>query len=195
MKAKIVYWLIIGPLFLGGLLVWLWTQGEASGTVVTTSQKVEEVPHEPEAYQYNGKYVTLQVPGIFRERTHSIPDSGPVKETIFFVKESGGNNEKIAVTVEERDPKTLDASPSYQSRKNNSLYTEQLNQEKSESILIKQSDPFELTHFFFVDEFLVSFSYTATAPREGEKEMLETVRKSLRKTASEQEEKSQKSLQ
>ncbi len=190
MKGHIWYWFIIGPVFIAGIFIWLWTQGEATGTVYTAPKVEVETPSEPEDYTYKGKYLTLTVPGIFREATRMAPESGPLLESIFFVKEGGGNNEKIAVTVEQREEKTLQASPSYQMREANPLYSEQLLKEKRESFLTKQTDPFELSYFFFVDELLVSLTYSATASHDDKKSMLDTIKQSIQKTTIENEEKS-----
>lgn len=190
MKGHIWYWFVIGPIFIGAILIWLWTQGEVVGTVYTAPKVEVERPSEPEDYTYKGKYLTLVVPGVFREATRMIPENGPLLESIFFVKESGGNNEKIAVTVEQREEKTLEASPSYQMREKNPLYNEQLSKEKRESFLSKQSDPFELTYFFFVDELLVSLTYSATAAHDDKKSMLDAIKQSIQKTTIEDAEKS-----
>ena len=190
MKGHIWYWFVIGPIFIAGILVWLWTQGEATGTVYIAPKVEVEPVSEPGDYTYKGQYLTLMVPGVFRETTRMAPESGPLLETVFFVKEGGGNNEKIALTVEQREERTLQASPSYQMRTKNALYREQLSKEKRESFLMKESDPFELSYFFFVDELLVSLTYTATTSRDDKKSMLDTIKQSIQKTTRENEEKS-----
>jgi hypothetical protein len=118
-----------------------------------------------------------------------------VKEIVFFVRDGGGNNEKVAISVEDREEKTLTASPGYQMRKGNALYTEQLSEDRRESFLTKQTDPFELTHFFFVDEFLVSLTYSATTANDDKKGMLDSIKQSIQKTEVKNTEKSPESLQ
>jgi hypothetical protein len=80
-------------------------------------------------------------------------------------------------------------------RKNNSLYIEKVSTEKTETFLTKQQDPFELTYFFFMDEYLVSLSYTATTPNDERKSMFERIKKSFQKTTLPEEKKSLESLQ
>jgi hypothetical protein len=103
MKGRIWYWLGVGPLLIGGVFTWLWTEGTSEGTVRTGAVAETQVVVEPVWYTYQGKYVSFETSEIFQEVTHTLPETGPVRETIFLVNTKSSNNEKIAVSIEERE--------------------------------------------------------------------------------------------
>ncbi|MCW1887982.1 MAG: hypothetical protein KIH67_000290 [Candidatus Moranbacteria bacterium] len=201
MKVKgIVYSVLLLALIGGGLWVWFWMQGEAVGTVGTgvAKEKVEEVKSGTEVY--TGTYFKVDVPRSFGIRSKSLPESGPVKETVFFVG-TASNNEKVAITVEERPENTFESSPGFELRKQDREYLQKKikNEEQEINLFSKASDPYEKTVYFFQDAFLVSISYTATAEKDEAEGQILQMQKTFKILSVEerqkQEEKKQEGLQ
>ncbi len=168
MKAKnIVYSILLLALIGGGLWVWFWTQGEAVGTVGTgvAKEKTEEIKSGTEVYM--GNYFKIDIPRSFGLRSKTAPESGPVKETAFFVG-TASNNEKVAITVEERPEQTFESSPGFELRKQDREYLQKKidNSGQEVHLFSKITNPYEKTLYFFQDAFLVSISYTATAEKD-----------------------------
>jgi hypothetical protein len=168
MKVKnIVYSVLLLALLGGGLWVWFWIQGEAVGTVGTgvAKEKAEEVKSGTEVY--TGAYFKVDIPRSFGLRNKTAPENGPVKETAFFVG-TASNNEKVALTVEDRPEQTFESSPGYELRKQDREYLQKKieNGDREIHLFSKVSDPYEKTVYFFQDAFLVSISYTATAEKD-----------------------------
>ncbi len=189
MRAKFFYGFLVCFCVLG--VAWWWMQKATMSTLYTNAAKSTEKEEEIALYQYRGKYVAFDLPDIFQESAHNLPESGPVKESIFFTANKGAtHNEKLAITLEEREEKTFDASPSYQMRKGNALYEEYSDEERREVTFIKKVDSYERTVFFFWEQFLVSISYTAPGENRSIDGVMTNLKKSFEKWLIEGEKKS-----
>ena len=178
MKGKL---LIASLVILGisGGWVWWWMQGEATGTVHTG--KVEEGRRESkkEDVSYQGKYVTMSIPGDFHEVSHNLPESGPLVESVYLAGGSEVFTEKIAVNLEKREEMSFEASPSYQMRTQDATY--QLTKAGEGEFLEKHVTPYETSYFFWWEGYLVNLTYTSTQENKSAKTILESIAKSLQK--------------
>ena len=193
MKVKnIVYSVLLLALLGGGLWVWFWIQGEAVGTVGTgvAKEKAEEVKSGTEVY--TGNYFRVDMPRSFGLRSKTAPENGPVKETAFFVG-TASNNEKVALTVEDRPEQTFESSPGYELRKQDREYLQKKieNGDRESHLFSKVSDPYEKTVYFFQDAFLVSISYTATAEKDEAEGQILQMQKTFKILSQEERQKQQ----
>lgn len=176
MKVRnIIYTILLLGIIGGCVWVWFWIGGEAEGTVHTgvAQEKMETVKNGTEVFREN--YFTIAIPREYSQRNHTLPESGPLKETLFLVGAASGN-EKVAISVEERPEKNFEASPGFQLRKEDRDYLSKKIQNGDQEIILftKLTDPFEKTIYFFQEDFLVSISYTATAEnKEAEGQILQ----------------------
>ena len=160
---------------------WWWMQGDAEG-VVRTGTTQEKLSQEPTGTSvYTGTYFTLDIPRAYQERSHTVPESGPVKETLFVVS-GGESTDKIALTVEERVEKTLDASPGFKIRESDRAYHKINNKSDGSDIVIftKTEGGFEKSLYFFQESFLVSISYTALASKDDIESVLLQMQKTFK---------------
>jgi hypothetical protein len=193
MKVKnIVYSVLLLALLGGGLWVWFWIQGEAVGTVGTgvAKEKAEEVKSGTEVY--TGNYFRVDMPRSFGLRSKTAPENGPVKETAFFVG-TASNNEKVALTVEDRPEQTFESSPGYELRKQDREYLQKKieNGDRESHLFSKVSDPYEKTVYFFQEAFLVSISYTATAEKDEAEGQILQMQKTFKILSQEERQKQQ----
>ena len=193
MKVKnIVYSVLLLALLGGGLWVWFWIQGEAVGTVGTgvAKEKAEEVKSGTEVY--TGNYFRVDMPRSFGLRSKTAPENGPVKETAFFVG-TASNNEKVALTVEDRPEQTFESSPGFELRKQDREYLQKKieNGDREIHLFSKVSDPYEKTVYFFQEAFLVSISYTATAEKDEAEGQILQMQKTFKILSQEERQKQQ----
>ena len=178
MKGKILIVIFILLCVLGGWM-WWWMQGEATGTIQTRTIAEKDTEPKKENFLYTGKYMTVSVPGDFHEVMHTVPEVGPMVESVYLAGGSDVVTEKIALTLEKREEKDFISSPSYQVRKNNPSYTET---PYGEGVLLeKKSAPYELNYFFWWEGYLVDLTYTAPQEKSTTKSVLQEMQTSLLK--------------
>lgn len=116
----VVLFLLTAVIILGGFYCfWRFLERPALGTIHPGI-----VPKVPESFaasnevkRYVGKYVDFSYAAVYAEKRHEIPESGPVKESI-FLSVSDFEGRKIAVTIEDRGSVDFEASPSFYMRLN-----------------------------------------------------------------------------
>lgn len=183
MKGKIA-------IFFGSLLLIaaysLWhLMTEESVGITRAPQRVKEEIQELPQGEYQGKLIHFILPGGYVQVSHNVPESGPLKESLFFAKAGSTTSEKIALTVEERPEREFTASPSYQSRKNDGTYSEWFTEDKRGTLLEKESPSYEASYFVFWEGYLITITYTSPVPNTSAKAMLMDIEKSLTKVTSE----------
>lgn len=171
-RRKIVLFFLLGvTIFIGRYFIWYSIQKPALGVI-----KSGELPKEQESFTqknekklYKGKYITFSYPGSYSEKSHELPENGPVREKIvFFGDEMEGK--QIVVTVDERLEKSLDASPSFQMRiKNPKQYEKEMRGvgDEKKVLFTKNSQVFEVTAFFMKKNLLMSVSVTSSIHLDG----------------------------
>lgn len=195
MKGKIVYWLVaLGCLLLAGIW-WIWIEGEATGTVRVGTAEERKAEQRAEPFRYTGTYVSFVMPGSFREVSHTLPETGPLKESVYFVGGEGMTTQKVALTLERREEMTFDSSPSYQVRKNNTLYTEQGATTTQAVFLEKKTEGYEMAYFFFWEGYLGVLTYTDSQENSEAKNILKGIQESLEKVEVSEGQEELKSLQ
>ncbi|OIQ04350.1 MAG: hypothetical protein COZ86_02365 [Candidatus Moranbacteria bacterium CG_4_8_14_3_um_filter_41_13] len=117
-KRNIFLFIIFILLFGGIYILWLFLQSPAIGVIRTSSLPKEEAfDTGTETKQFVGTSFSFSYPGRYKERAHTLPEAGPVEESI-FLSATDVEGKKITLTLEKRDADTLDASPSFQMRQN-----------------------------------------------------------------------------
>ncbi len=183
-RRKIVLFLLLVGIFsVGAYYIWYMVQKPSIGTI-----KPGTLPAEPESFAqnsekklYKGKYITFSYPGSYSEKSHDVPKDGPVKEKIIFSGDES-QGKRMAIMVEERPEKNLDASPSFQMRvKDPKRYEKEIRETGNDTkvIFTKNSQGFEMTAFFMKRNLLVSVSVTSSIHLDGLRndllEILETL--------------------
>lgn len=183
-RQKIVlFFLLIGIFSVGAYSFWYFLQKPSLGTIKPGTLPVEEesFAQDGEKKLYKGQYITFSYPGSYSEKSHELIESGSVREKIiFFGDESQGK--RMAILVEERPEKNLDASPAFQMRmKDRKQYESEIigvgNDKKV--IFTKNSQVFETTAFFMKKNLLVSVSVTSSIHLDGLREDLLEILKTL----------------
>ncbi len=152
-------------------------QSEATGVVRTGAVEEKKPAPTKENFIYTGKHMNISVPGDFHEVSHNLPETGPLVESVYFAGGSDVLTEKIAITLEKREEQNFEASPSYQVRKNDSVYTEMKTNEGV--FLEKKGSSYELSYFFWWEGYLTNLTYTAAQEKTTAKELLLEMQKSL----------------
>lgn len=167
---------------------------ESVGTSIK-SPKEEEVSIALPT-QFEGVHFQAEIPVDFREKNHTIFETGPLKESALFVKQ-GVMSETLSVSLEERSTGSFEESGTYQMRDTDESYKKirRGENEKEGVLFTKESSPFEVTLFYFEEPYLVSATYTgATKNTEAEKLLFDLQEKIMIKNA-EMQKKGQESLQ
>lgn len=172
-KKRKRFWifLFIGLCTLFGILyaIWWYLQRPAVGEIrmntVVTERNIDE---EKKKTQYEGKYLTFLYETVYKEKSHTLPVKGPIKESI-FLSSSDLEGKKLAIVVEERENGDFEASPGFQIR----LHKPKEYERKDISItgykgvlFIKNTVVFEQTFFLHDGNFVVTLS--VTSPMSGE---------------------------
>ncbi len=156
-------WLALLGITLAGLgVLWWYLTRPVYGTIHTGLTEENQGKKVPEKRLYQGKLVTFSHDGVYEERSHRIPESGPVLESILLTA-STMDGQKIAVTVANRGTSDLESDPSYQVRVSDKSY-----ERSSFSIASyhgemfeKKSAPYEKTAFFSVEGRIVTVAVSA----------------------------------
>ncbi|MEI8097147.1 MAG: hypothetical protein WCG73_03515, partial [Candidatus Moraniibacteriota bacterium] len=117
-KRKLWFFLFFLTLLIGGLYsCWQFFQSPAVGVIRPGAlpKKDESFAEGTETKHFVGKHFSFSYPGAYQEISHTLPETGPIKETI-FLSAVDVEGKKIAVTEEERENDRLDASPAFQMR-------------------------------------------------------------------------------
>lgn len=182
LKKAIMYFLLLSIGY-GGFLLWQLFHEPAVGTVDAVKPLAEDTDFDAQNEQrrYDGKYISFIYSASFVEKQHDISDNGPIREMLFLVAMDSGK--RIAVTIEDRPEKTLDASPAFLMRSKN---PETYRQETFESgdfygfIFEKNSQVFEETAFFRSGGYIVSVAVSSALSLEGLREQLFAVLETIR---------------
>ncbi|MFZ3031814.1 MAG: hypothetical protein WA082_02150 [Candidatus Moraniibacteriota bacterium] len=164
---KISLFLFGAVLFSGALYaVWLFLQRPAVGVIRTGTLPVKDEGFDQgnEQKYFRGAHFSFSYPGTYAEKSHSLPASGPIKETLFLLA-TDLEGRKIAVTVEERVGGGLEASPSFQMRASDPQTYERTSMKKSglDTVLFTKNSPvFEQTAFFQKNDLVVSIAVTSS---------------------------------
>ncbi|MFZ2300166.1 MAG: hypothetical protein WAW00_03465 [Candidatus Moraniibacteriota bacterium] len=165
-RSRVWIFLLIGASLLSGIayVLWLFLQKPAIGEIRVGKQApAEERNTGKKQRQFTGKYLIFSYPAAYVEKSHEIPVSGPVKESI-FLSAADIEGRKMAITVEERERGDFEASPSFQMRSDESGEYDQ------ESVAVggfsgflfkKDSQVFERTFFLHSEDFVISISATS----------------------------------
>lgn len=163
---KISLFLFGAVLFSGALYaVWVFLQRPAVGVIRTGALPVKDEDFEQgkERKYFAGEHLSFSYQGMYTEKSHSLPVSGPIKESI-FLSAADFEGRKIAVVVEERAGGSLDASPSFQMRVNDPKTYERSSLKKNNlgTVLFTKNSPvFEQTAFFQKNDLVVSIAVTS----------------------------------
>lgn len=171
-KRKYIYFILLFVIIVFcGAIYFLWhsLQAPAIGVIHPgTLPKKDEFDQGTETKQFVGKDFSFSYQGKYQEISHTLPEVGSIKET-FFLSASDIEGKKIAVVEEERDGSTLDASPSFQMRRNDpkTYKKSTLRWESLDRVLFtKDSQVFEKTLFIQKKNFILSVS--VSSPFSGE---------------------------
>lgn len=162
-KKRKKMWLALLCVALTGLgILWWYLTRPVYGTIHTGVGEQNQVDKVPEKRLYQGNFVTFSHDGVYEERSHRIPKTGPILESILLTA-STIDGRKIAVTVANRGTSDLESDPSYQVRVSDDAY-----ERSSFSIASyhgvmfeKKSAPYEKTAFFAVEGRIVTVSVSA----------------------------------
>jgi len=173
--------LVVGLYFL-----WHFMNEKATGVVYGTEKEVSSPEKKQDIRLYEGKYVHFSSAATYEEKTHEIPEKGPVKESILLAT-SGSEGKRIAVTVAFRGTDDLSSDPSFQMRANASGEYEKSSFSQSQApfsgvFFEKSTQPFERTAFFALDEYIVSISVTSLLRSDGLEAELSEIISSLQLT-------------
>lgn len=158
--------LVVGLYFL-----WHFMNEKATGVVYQIEKDIFSSDKEQEIRLYKGKYVHFSSAGTYEEKTHEIPEKGPIKESILLAT-SGSDWKRIAVTVASRGTDDLSSDPSFQMRAHAPGEYEKSSFSQSQApfsgvFFEKNTQPFERTAFFALDEYIVSISATSLLRSDG----------------------------
>jgi hypothetical protein len=150
-KRKIIVFMGILLLLIGGYFLWWLFQRKAVGTIrVMDLSIVESLDKKNEKKLYRGKFVTFSHGLMYEERAHLLPESGPLKESVFlFATDVEGRT--IAVTVADRGTEDLSSDPAFQMRQitTKEYYQKNFQEGAWRGILFEKNRvPFERTGFF-----------------------------------------------
>ncbi|MBP9697664.1 MAG: hypothetical protein KBD65_00505 [Candidatus Moranbacteria bacterium] len=152
--------LVVGLYFL-----WHFMNEKATGVVYETEKDISSSDKEQEIRLYKGKYVHFSSAGTYEEKTHEIPEKGPIRESILLAT-SGSDWKRIAVTVTFRGTDDLSSDPSFQMRANASGEYEKSSFSQPQApfsgvFFEKNTQPFERTAFLPLNGYIVSISVTS----------------------------------
>ena len=154
----------ISLLLIGGYFLWWFFQRKAVGTIrVTDLSTVESSDKMMEKRLYKGKFTTFSHGAIYEERAHLLPESSPLKESV-FLSAMDVEGRSIAVTVVDRGTEDLSSDPAFQMRQMTTKEYHQKNFQEGvwRGILFEKSTaPFERTGFFAKNGFVMSVSVTS----------------------------------
>ena len=177
-QRKTVFFLSITLfLFILAVAAWLYLQKPGIGTVKVgmTQPQNEASAQAITMKQYQGKYVDFSYPDSYVEAAHDIPKYDPVVEERVFLTSPDREGKKIAIVVEKRLERSLESSPSYRLRMNDSktYQREPITFEGISGVLFtKNSQVYEKTAFFQRGTSVLSVSVTSPI-------RLETLREGL----------------
>lgn len=151
-------------------IIWLFLQRPAIGDVrVVQKASTEDRDSAQNPKQYQGKYLTFSYPGVYVEKAHETPTSGPIKESI-FLSAADFEGRKIAIVVEEREARDFETSPAFQMRsdKPKEYGQETVSASGFDGFLFKKNTQvFERTFFLHSGDFIISISVTSPISAEG----------------------------
>lgn len=163
-KRRKFVWMGISLLLIGGYFLWWFFQRKAVGTIrVTDISTVESSDKMSEKRLYKGKFTTFSHGAIYEERAHLLPESGPLKESV-FLSATDVEGRTIAVTVADRGTEDLSSDPAFQMRQ---MTTKEYHQKNFQEgvwrgvLFEKNTAPFESTGFFVKNGFIMSVSVTS----------------------------------
>lgn len=179
----VIFLLLVGFLVSLIYFLWLFLQNPSIGVirVGTPPAKDESFEQGKELKRFVGEYVSFSYPGTYVEKTHTLPVEGPIKESI-FLSDAGMESKKIAVTIEKRAEESLEASPSYQMRMNDSKTYRRTSIDLngfSGFLFTKDSQVFEQMVFFRKNGFILSIAVTSPFSLDTLWEGLENILKSF----------------
>jgi len=98
-KRNIFLFIIFILLFGGIYILWLFLQSPAIGVIRTSSLPKEEAfDTGTETKQFVGTSFSFSYPGRYKERAHTLPEAGPVEESI-FLSATDVEGKKITLTL------------------------------------------------------------------------------------------------
>lgn len=161
-KRKKMWLAILGVTLTGLGILWWYLTRPVYGTIHTGVTEENQGKKVPEKRLYQGKLVTFSHDGVYEERSHRIPEAGPVLESILLTA-STMDGRKIAVTVANRGTIDLESDPSYQVRVNDATFERSTFHISSQSGVMfeKKSAPFEKSAFFAVEGRIVTVAVSA----------------------------------
>lgn len=163
-KRKIIVLIGILLLLVGGYFLWRVFRGKAVGTIqVQDPTALEFLDKKSEKKLYRGKFVTFSHGAMYEERAHLLPESGPLKESI-FLSATDVEGRKIAVTVADRGTDDLSSDPAFQMRQmtKKEYHSKTFQESMWHGVVFeKNSVSFERTGFFAKNGFIVSVSVTS----------------------------------
>lgn len=181
-KKKVLAGVLVTLLFLVGCFVWWLWHRKAVGTIrVPEMYQEESAVKKQEKKLYQGKFFTFLYDEGYLEKTHSLPESGPIKETL-FLSTSDVEGRKIAVTLADRGTNDLVSDPSFQLRQNSHEEYQSRPFEVAPfqgTLFQKNTQLFEVTAFFTYQGKIMTLSITSPFSLEGLEKELFTVIESL----------------
>lgn len=164
-------------------IIWLFLQRPVVADIrVVAETSNPNADKISEIKTYPGQYVSFTYSGIYAEKSHEIPTSGPVKESI-FLSALEVEGQKIAVVVEERETGNFEESPSFQMRENESSKYPKERRTIGDWrgwLFSKDTQVFERTFFTRDQNFLISVSVTSPISAKNLDQELSNVVGSLR---------------
>lgn len=178
-----IFFFIATFLCVGLYFLWIFLRTSAVGVIRsgTLPKQEESFDQKTETKHFSGTSFSFSYPGKYRETSHTFSETGPIEEGL-LLSAIDTEGKKIAITAEKRETNTLDASPAFQMRRNDSQTYEQSSlkwQDLDGALFTKNSQVFEQTVFFQKDNSILSISTTSPFSLETLRGDLENILESL----------------